>query len=65
MFREEGGHARPRRDRVEALAVDQFRRSLILAETNTAYGALRADPGAWSELEAERVEWEGILAEGT
>ena len=48
-----------------ARAVDQFRRSLILAETNTAYGALRADPGAWSEVEADRVEWEGTLAEGT
>ena len=33
-----------------ARAVDQFRRSLILAETNVAYGALRADAAAWAEI---------------
>jgi hypothetical protein len=48
-----------------ARAVDQFRRSLILAETNIAYGALRADPDAWAEVEAERAEWEATLADGT
>jgi hypothetical protein len=47
-----------------ARAVDQFRRSLILAETNVAYGALRADATAWSELEAERDEWDATLADG-
>lgn len=47
-----------------ARAVDQFRRSLILAETNVAYGALRADEAAWAEVEGERAEWEGALADG-
>ena len=47
-----------------ARAVDQFRRSLILAETNIAYGVLRTDPDAWAESEVERAEWEGTLADG-
>jgi len=47
-----------------ARAVDQFRRSLILAETNVAYGALRADAAAWAEIEAERNEWDATLADG-
>ncbi len=47
-----------------ARAVEQFRRSLILAEANAAYGALRQDAEARSELEAERREWEGTLADG-
>lgn len=48
-----------------ARALDQFRRSLILAETNTAYDTLRADPVAWAELEAERADWEATLADRT
>lgn len=48
-----------------ARAVDQFRRSLILAETNVAYEALRHDEAAWQELTAERAEWEPTLADGT
>jgi hypothetical protein len=47
-----------------ARAVDQFRRSLILAETNVAYGALRADADAWDEASAEREEWESTLGDG-
>lgn len=45
-------------------AVEQFRRSMILDLTNAAYGALRADPGSWTELQAERDEWDGTLADG-
>jgi ADP-ribose pyrophosphatase YjhB (NUDIX family) len=47
-----------------ALAVEQYRRSLILDVTNRAYAALRTDPEAWAEVEAEREEWEGTLADG-
>jgi hypothetical protein len=47
-----------------ARAVDQFRRSLIIAETNVAYGALRADDSAWNETEAERNEWDETLSDG-
>jgi predicted transcriptional regulator len=45
-----------------ARAVDQFRRSLILAETNVAYGRLRAE--APDELGAELRELDGALADG-
>ena len=45
-----------------ARAVDQFRRSLILAETNVAYGRLRAE--APDELDAELRELDGVLADG-
>lgn len=41
-------------------AVDQFRRSLILAETNIAYGRLRAEGTDDGELEL----WETTLADG-
>ena len=47
-----------------AKAVDQFRRSLILAETNVAYGRLRADDGAWAQVQAERDEWDATLEDG-
>lgn len=42
-----------------AQAVDQFRRSLILAETNVAYGALRA-----VGRDAELDEWDATLEDG-
>ena len=45
-----------------ARAVDQFRRSLILAETNVAYGRLRAE--APEELNAELRELDGVLSDG-
>lgn len=45
-----------------ARAVDQFRRSLILAETNAAYNRARAETP--HELEDELTEWEGVLADG-
>lgn len=47
-----------------ARAVEQYRRSLILGLTNTAYGRLRADPDSWAELQAERDEWDATLSDG-
>lgn len=47
-----------------ARAVEQYRRSVILGLTNTAYGRLRADPDSWAELQAERDEWDATLADG-
>ena len=47
-----------------ARAVEQYRRSVILGLTNTAYGALRADPDRWADLQAERDEWDTTLADG-
>lgn len=43
-----------------ARAVDQLRRSLILAETNAAYGSLSADAGDWGEIR----EWDATLTDG-
>ena len=31
---------------------------------NAGYAALRADPGAWAEVEAERKAWDGTLLDG-
>lgn len=45
-------------------AVEDYRRNRILSETNAAYAALRQDPEAWNEVEAERDELEGTLADG-
>jgi hypothetical protein len=43
--------------------VDKFRRSLILADTNIAYGALRSNGDQWAEVRAEREEWDATLAD--
>lgn len=48
-----------------ARAVDQFRRSVILTEANAGFGNLRADAKAWSELQAERDEWDPTLGDGS
>ena len=45
-----------------ARAVDQFRRSLILAETNVAYARIRAESP--DEFDAEIREWDAVLADG-
>jgi hypothetical protein len=45
-----------------ASAVDQFRRSLILAETNAAYA--RASAEATDHFAAELGEWDATLADG-
>jgi hypothetical protein len=34
------------------------------AAVNAGYAALRADPVAWAEVEAERRVWEGTLLDG-
>lgn len=47
-----------------ARAVDQFRRSWILAETNVGYAALRANEAEWRDEQAERDEWDATLADG-
>jgi hypothetical protein len=43
-------------------AVEQFRRSLILAETNAAYGGLGDRPDR-AEIHAELKEWEATLGD--
>ncbi len=44
-------------------AIEQYRRRRLLEEANAAYAALRNDPNAWAEEQAERAEWEATLAD--
>ena len=44
------------------VASDRHRR--LLAETDRAYAALRADPDAWREELAERAMWDATLLDG-
>jgi len=41
-------------------AVEEYRRMRFLDEVNAAYAALRGDPEAWEEIQAERAIWEGM-----
>src|SRR5947208_16080020 len=45
-------------------ALDAYRRKVFFDELNAGYAALRADPDAWAELEAERKEWDVTLMDG-
>lgn len=45
-------------------ALDLYRRQQLLAATNTAYAALRAEPDAWQNHQAERAEWDATLNDG-
>lgn len=45
-------------------AVEAYRRQRILDQANAEYAALRADPQAWAEVQAERAVWDGVLADG-
>ena len=45
-------------------AVEEYRRRHFLERVNDAYAALRADAGAWAEIEAERREWDPTLGDG-
>ena len=47
-----------------ARAVDSFRRSIILADTDIAYAEIRKDPNAWVDVEEERAAWDRTLADG-
>ena len=45
-------------------AIEQYRRQQILDAANAQYAALRADPEAWAEIEAERAIWDVTLLDG-
>jgi predicted transcriptional regulator len=45
-------------------AVEQYRRQRLLAATNAAYAALRADPAAWQQIKEEQAAWDATLADG-
>lgn len=45
-------------------AVERLRADEFFAAVDAAYGALRADPGAWAEETGERAAWEATLGDG-
>jgi hypothetical protein len=45
-------------------ALENYRRKLFLDAVNAGYAALRADPQAWAEIEAERQSMAGSLMDG-
>ncbi|HEV3260333.1 MAG TPA: hypothetical protein VG013_25990 [Gemmataceae bacterium] len=45
-------------------AVEDYRRKVFLEQLNAGYAALRADPQAWAEIEAERESMAGSLLDG-
>jgi hypothetical protein len=45
-------------------AIDRYQRDKFLDEVNSAYAALRNDPKAWKEEQAERALWDKTLADG-
>ncbi len=50
--------------KVLAKAIEAHRRQLVLEKSNAAFAALRADPQAWQEEQAERREWDTTSADG-
>jgi predicted transcriptional regulator len=45
-------------------AIELYRRQRVLMQANADYAALRADPAAWAEVQAERAAWDVTLADG-
>ncbi|MFL5806195.1 MAG: toxin-antitoxin system protein [Roseiflexaceae bacterium] len=45
-------------------AIEHYRRQHILDQANAVYAALRADPTAWAEMQAERAVWDVTVADG-
>ncbi len=45
-------------------AIEEERRRLFIAEANASYAAMREDPKAWAELQAERAVWDETLLDG-
>ena len=45
-------------------ALEKYRRASFLEEANACYAALRANPDAWAEEQAERKLWDGASADG-
>lgn len=45
-------------------AIEDFRCKVFIDQVNAGYAALRADPAAWAEVEAERRSMAGSLMDG-
>ena len=44
--------------------IDLYRRDRFLDQVNAAYAALRNEPGAWKDEQAERALWDKMLVKG-
>jgi len=45
-------------------ALELYNKQKFWEATNAAYAALRADPAAWQEFQAELAEWDVTLNDG-
>ncbi|HEV3436277.1 MAG TPA: hypothetical protein VG122_02895 [Gemmata sp.] len=45
-------------------AVEEYRRKIFFEAMNAGYAALRADPQAWADEQAERRTWDATNADG-
>ncbi len=45
-------------------AIEDYRRKVFLDAVNAGYAALRADPQAWADEQAERAAWDATLMDG-
>jgi hypothetical protein len=45
-------------------AIDKYERDKLLDSMNAAYAALRKDPEAWKQEQAERALWDQTLSDG-
>lgn len=45
-------------------AIEDYRRKRLLERANAAYAALRGNPEAWKDEQAEREAWEATLPDG-
>ncbi len=45
-------------------ALETYRRKLFFDQVNAGYAALRADPQAWAEHQAEQQMWDATLMDG-
>ncbi len=44
-------------------AIELYRRQALLEKANAAFAALRQDPAAWAQEQAERAEWDGKVGD--
>lgn len=47
-----------------ARAVEAYRREMMIEAMDVDYAALRADPDAWAEEQADRAAWDTTNADG-
>ena len=45
-------------------AIEAYRRQQFLAGLNSDFAALRRNPAAWEEEQAERTKWDATLSDG-